>query len=47
MKKLANESYDEVSAKRISVLDLLEKYGSVDLPLGTFLVMLPPMRVRQ
>ncbi|KAI1440699.1 cytochrome P450 [Annulohypoxylon stygium] len=45
--KLANESYDEVSAKRISVLDLLEKYESVDLPLGAFLAMLPPMRVRQ
>ncbi|KAI0384686.1 cytochrome P450 [Hypomontagnella monticulosa] len=47
LRKLANESYDEVSTKRISVLDLLEKYSSVDLPLGTFLAMLPPMRVRQ
>ncbi|KAI1409982.1 cytochrome P450 [Hypoxylon sp. FL1857] len=47
LKKLANESYEEVSSKRISVLDLLEKYTSVDLPLGTFLAMLPPMRVRQ
>ncbi|KAI1087852.1 cytochrome P450 [Rostrohypoxylon terebratum] len=47
LKKLANESYDEVSAKRISVLDLLEKYESVDLPLGAYLAMLPPMRVRQ
>ncbi|OTA57889.1 cytochrome P450 [Hypoxylon sp. EC38] len=47
LRKLANESYEEVSTKRISVLDLLEKYTSVDLPLGTFLAMLPPMRVRQ
>ncbi|KAI2465636.1 cytochrome P450 [Annulohypoxylon bovei var. microspora] len=47
LKKLANESYEEVLHKRISVLDLLEKYPSVDLPLGTFLAMLPPMRVRQ
>ncbi|KAI2616227.1 cytochrome P450 [Hypoxylon sp. NC1633] len=47
LKILANESYDEVSAKRISVLELLEKYASIDLPLGTFLAMLPPMRVRQ
>ncbi|OTA99870.1 hypothetical protein M426DRAFT_67006 [Hypoxylon sp. CI-4A] len=47
LRKLANESYEEVSNKRISVLDLLEKYTSVDLPLGAFLAMLPPMRVRQ
>ncbi|XXG96367.1 hypothetical protein Hte_002649 [Hypoxylon texense] len=47
LKKLANESYEEISNKRISILDLLEKYTSVDLPLGTFLAMLPPMRVRQ
>ncbi|KAI1135806.1 cytochrome P450 [Hypoxylon sp. FL0543] len=47
LKKLSNESYDEISTKRISVLDLLEKYTSVDVPLGTFLAMLPPMRVRQ
>ncbi|KAI5860380.1 cytochrome P450 [Durotheca rogersii] len=47
LKKLASESYEEVLAKRISVLDLLEKYPSVDLPLGVFLSMLPPMRVRQ
>ncbi|KAI1636231.1 cytochrome P450 [Biscogniauxia mediterranea] len=47
LKKLANEDYTEISNKRISVLDLLEQYGSVDLPLGTFLAMLPPMRVRQ
>ncbi|KAK0481963.1 fatty acid hydroxylase [Armillaria luteobubalina] len=38
---------DEVIAKRLSVLDILEKYPSVPLSLGAFLQMLPPMRVRQ
>ncbi|KAI1106415.1 cytochrome P450 [Jackrogersella minutella] len=47
LERLANESYEEVSTNRISVLDLLEKYTSVDLPLGAFLAMLSPMRVRQ
>ncbi|RYP82601.1 hypothetical protein DL769_001595 [Monosporascus sp. CRB-8-3] len=32
---------------RASVLDLLEKYPSIELPLGSFIAMLPPMRVRQ
>ncbi|KAH9885920.1 cytochrome P450 [Xylariomycetidae sp. FL2044] len=47
LSKLANEDYDDVYTKRVSVLDLLEKYASIDLPLGVFLAMLPPMRVRQ
>lgn len=48
LKELAAESFeDEISNKRVSVLDLLEKYPSVKLPLGSFLAMLPPMRVRQ
>ncbi|KAH7385832.1 NADPH-cytochrome P450 reductase-like protein [Pyrenochaeta sp. MPI-SDFR-AT-0127] len=38
---------DEITAKRVSVLDLLEHFDSVQLPLGVFLKMLPPMRVRQ
>ncbi|KAI1800734.1 cytochrome P450 [Daldinia bambusicola] len=46
LRNLAKDSED-VFAKRISVLDLLEKYTSIDLPLGAFLAMLPPMRVRQ
>lgn len=37
----------EITAKRVSLLDLLERYPSVNLPLGTFLAWLPPMRVRQ
>ncbi|KAI0432665.1 bifunctional P-450:NADPH-P450 reductase [Xylaria sp. FL1042] len=47
LKKYANEDYAEVLDRRISVLDLLEKFPSVELPLGMFLAMLPPMRVRQ
>ncbi|ORY02372.1 cytochrome P450 [Clohesyomyces aquaticus] len=37
----------EITGKRVSVLDLLERFPSVELPLGHFLKMLPPMRVRQ
>jgi cytochrome P450/NADPH-cytochrome P450 reductase len=48
LKKLADESYAaEISSKRVSVLDLLEKYPTISLPVGSFLAMLPPMRVRQ
>ncbi|KAI1463492.1 bifunctional P-450:NADPH-P450 reductase [Daldinia caldariorum] len=48
LKKLATESYDaEVLAKRASILDLLEMFPSVNLSLGSFLAMLPPMRLRQ
>ncbi|KAB8262944.1 cytochrome P450 [Aspergillus pseudonomiae] len=45
---LATEVYtEEISAKTVSVLDLLERYPSVTLSLGSFLSMMPPMRVRQ
>lgn len=48
LKKLATESFeDAVSEKKVSILDLLEQYPSVKLPLGSFLACLPPMRVRQ
>ncbi|VUC20882.1 unnamed protein product [Clonostachys rosea] len=48
LKKLANESFDaEVTAKRLSVLDILERFPDVDLPIGIFLSLMPPMRVRQ
>ncbi|KAI0436173.1 bifunctional P-450:NADPH-P450 reductase [Xylaria telfairii] len=47
LKKYANEDYTEILEKRISVLDLLEKFPEIELPLGMFLAMLPPMRVRQ
>ncbi|KAI0844915.1 bifunctional P-450:NADPH-P450 reductase [Daldinia vernicosa] len=48
LKNLTTENYDaEVLAKRASVLDLLEMFPSVNLGLGSFLAMLPPMRLRQ
>jgi cytochrome P450/NADPH-cytochrome P450 reductase len=46
--RLAEEDFTvEITAKRVSVLDLLERFPSVQLPLGVFLKMQPPMRVRQ
>lgn len=43
-----NDTYNaSISAKRVSVLDLLERFPSVSLPFSTFLSLLPPMRVRQ
>jgi cytochrome P450/NADPH-cytochrome P450 reductase len=37
----------EIVRKRISPLDLLTRYPAIKLPIGDFLAMLPPMRVRQ
>jgi cytochrome P450/NADPH-cytochrome P450 reductase len=37
----------EIALKRKSPLDILEEYPSAALPLGEFLAMLPPMRIRQ
>ncbi|KAL8349120.1 hypothetical protein RB601_002045 [Gaeumannomyces tritici] len=46
--ELAGDIYQaEVSARRVSVLDLLERFPSVELPFGAFLALLPPIRVRQ
>ncbi|QIW94592.1 hypothetical protein AMS68_000110 [Peltaster fructicola] len=36
-----------ITEKRVSLLDLLERYPSVQLPLGSFVASLIPMRVRQ
>ena len=36
-----------VLPKRISLLDMLEKYLSIDLELGAFLELLPPLKPRQ
>lgn len=48
LSRLAEEAFtEEITAKRVSVLDLLERFPSVQLPLGVFLKMQPPMRVRQ
>ncbi|KAL0941300.1 bifunctional p-450:NADPH-p450 reductase [Colletotrichum truncatum] len=48
LQKLAADAYDsEVKAKRLSVLDITEKFPSLAVPFNHFLLMLPPMRVRQ
>jgi cytochrome P450/NADPH-cytochrome P450 reductase len=45
---LPQEAYEkEVLAKRVSLLDLLERLASCQLTFGAFLEMLPPMRARQ
>ncbi|KAK1543827.1 bifunctional P-450/NADPH-P450 reductase [Colletotrichum paranaense] len=46
--QLAGDEYqEEITQKRVTVLDLLERFPSIALPIGAFLAMLPPMRVRQ
>ncbi|KAJ3531287.1 hypothetical protein NM208_g8947 [Fusarium decemcellulare] len=48
LEKLAGDAYqEEISAKKVSVLELLEQYPTIALPIGLYLGMLPPMRVRQ
>ncbi|KAL4974704.1 cytochrome P450 [Aspergillus desertorum] len=48
LRTYANETYTaEILTKGISVLDILEQHPAIDLPLGTFLLMLPSMRMRQ
>lgn len=37
----------EVLTPRVSVLDLLERWASIELPLARFLELLPPMRLRR
>ena len=44
---MAEDDFADVTAKRVSILDLLERFPSVDISIGAFLSMLPPMRVRQ
>ncbi|KAH8660283.1 cytochrome P450 [Xylariales sp. PMI_506] len=45
---LAGDRYGtNVVAKQVSLLDLLEKFPSVDLDLGAFLTMVPSIRVRR
>lgn len=48
LQRLAGDDYSaEISAKRVSILDLLDRYPAVNLPFSIFLTLLPPMRVRQ
>ena len=45
--RLAGDAFSsEISEKRISLLDLLNRFPSVQLPLGAFISSLPPMRTR-
>jgi len=47
LQQLASDDYStEISGKRVSVLDLLDKYQDIELPLGSFIASLPPMRTR-
>ncbi|KAF4966404.1 hypothetical protein FSARC_5913 [Fusarium sarcochroum] len=41
------ELQEKVTKKRTSVIDLLERFPKIELPLASFLSMLPPMRIRQ
>ncbi|KAK1996055.1 cytochrome P450 [Colletotrichum falcatum] len=46
--RLARAEYQaEITQKRVTILDLLERFPSIALPIGSFLAMLPPMRTRQ
>ncbi|KAK2012892.1 cytochrome P450 [Colletotrichum eremochloae] len=48
LERLASAEYQaEITQKRVTILDLLERFPSITLPIGSFLAMLPPMRVRQ
>lgn len=49
LETLTNEAtyQSELLDKRISALDLLERYPNLEIPLGLFLEMLPPLRPRQ
>ncbi|KAJ4298046.1 hypothetical protein N0V90_005945 [Kalmusia sp. IMI 367209] len=45
---LADEDFpNKISKKRVSILDLLERYSAIDLPFETFIAMLPPIQLRQ
>ncbi|GKT48139.1 bifunctional cytochrome P450/NADPH--P450 reductase [Colletotrichum spaethianum] len=46
--RLSGEAYtDEISSRRVSVIDLLERHSRIKLPIGAFLSMMPSMRIRQ
>lgn len=44
---MAEDGFSDLTAKRVSILDLLEQFPSINMDVGVFLSMLPPMRVRQ
>jgi cytochrome P450/NADPH-cytochrome P450 reductase len=40
-------SSSQVESKHTSVLDLLETFPDIELPLNSFLALLPPLKLRQ
>ncbi len=47
-KILCGDSFkSEITDKRVSPLDLLERFRNIRMPFGDFLAMLPPLRIRQ
>lgn len=48
LEQLTGDAYTtEINEKRVSLLDLLDRYSSIQLPLANFIASLPPMRTRQ
>ncbi len=48
LQRLATNAFStEITAKRVSPLDLLERFQTANLPFAEFLAMLPPLRIRQ
>ena len=45
--ELEATTMEEIVSKRMSILDILEKHPSCQLPFGDYLAMLGPLRVRQ
>jgi len=47
LKQVFDDFDKQITEKRVSLLDLLERYPTIDLPLGAFVASLMSMRVRQ
>lgn len=48
LERLRSESFNtEIKGKRVSPLDLLERFPKTDIPFSAFLTMLPQLRLRQ
>lgn len=48
LEHLAGDGFTtEITEKRVSIIDLLDRFPSVQLPLSNFIASLPPMRTRQ
>ena len=48
LERLKGDAFNlEIKEKRVSPLDLLERFPKIDVPFGAFLTMLPQLRLRQ